>query len=235
VSSYFSAVSRPANSTQPPLAQESEIDVDVNQIARPGTPNTQQQQQHDPIIVVNPGNDTRTQQNNPSVELNPDDITADPGLRKPIEELDANIRDAARREYLVMGPCQPVGHKFPRKLFAKQMRSFQEKWFKKYDWLEYSMAKDATFYFYCFLFKQPRAENFGMMVLNPLQRLGLIIGRMQLKLVIFFMLVKISIVLTIKLGNTARLSEISGNVWIMCWLLLARRTRNNIKLALLLC
>jgi hypothetical protein len=39
-----------------------------------------------------------------------DDIVADPGLRKPIEELDVNIRDAARREYLVMDPCQPVGH-----------------------------------------------------------------------------------------------------------------------------
>ena len=72
-----------------------------------------------------------------------------------------SIRDAARREYLVMGPCQPVGHKFPGKLIANQTRRFQEKWFKRYDWLEYSVAKDAAFCFYCFLFKQPRAENFG--------------------------------------------------------------------------
>lgn len=62
--------------------------------------------------MVNPDNDTSTHQNNPTVELNPDEIIVNPGLRKP-------IRDAARREYFVMGPCQPVGHKFPRKLIAK--------------------------------------------------------------------------------------------------------------------
>jgi hypothetical protein len=55
-----------------------------------------------------------------SVELNPEDIVADPGLRKLTEELDVNIRDAAMREYFVMGPCQPVGHKFPSNLLAKQ-------------------------------------------------------------------------------------------------------------------
>ena len=42
-------------------------------------------------------------QNNLHVVLNPDDIVADPGLRKPIEELDVDIRDAARREYLLLG------------------------------------------------------------------------------------------------------------------------------------
>ena len=44
------------------------------------------------------------------VDLNPDDINPDPGLRKPIEELHVDVRDAARREYLAMGPCRPKGH-----------------------------------------------------------------------------------------------------------------------------
>src|ERR1041385_7503876 len=96
VSSYFSAVSQSGNSTQPPT-QESENIVAANDTAEPGTSNTQQQQQDDPVIVVNPdnqGNDTGTQHDNSGVELNPSDIMEDPGLRKPIEELDVNIRDA---------------------------------------------------------------------------------------------------------------------------------------------
>jgi hypothetical protein len=37
----------------------------------------------------------------------------------------------------------------------------QEDWFNNHAWLEYIIAKDATFCFYCYLFKQPRAENYG--------------------------------------------------------------------------
>jgi hypothetical protein len=51
------------------------------------------------------------------------------------------------------------------------------------------------------------------MVQNHLQELALVIGRMGLKLVIF-MLVRISIALTIKLENIVRLLKISGKVWI---------------------
>ena len=106
---------------------------------------------------------SNNEQNNPRhVMLDPNDIVADPGLRKPIEELDVNIRDAARREYLLLGPCQTIGHKYPQTKIGAQKRSFQDSWFKKHDWLEYSVAKDAAFCFYCFLFKQPRAENFGI-------------------------------------------------------------------------
>ena len=52
------------------------------------------------------------EQNNPHIELSPDDVVADPRLRKPIEELNVKIRDAARRGYLQLGLCQPSGHKF---------------------------------------------------------------------------------------------------------------------------
>mgnify|MGYP005830018055 CR=1 FL=1 len=51
------------------------------------------------------------------------DIEADPGLRKPIESLDPNIRDAARRIYINMGPCQPTDHKYkktPKENLQKQ-------------------------------------------------------------------------------------------------------------------
>jgi hypothetical protein len=92
-------------------------------------------------------------------------IISDPGLRTPIEDLDPNIQDVARREYVNLGPCQPIGHKYKRTPFGKagRLRSFHDSWFKNHgDWLEYSVDKDAAFCFYCFLFKQSKAHNFGI-------------------------------------------------------------------------
>ncbi|KAH7681808.1 Ribonuclease H-like protein [Dioscorea alata] len=96
------------------------------------------------------------------VEFDPSDIIANPGLRKAIEEYDTRIRDQVRREYLLMGPCQSVGHNFPRKQQGKDLRSFKEVWFQKFDWLEYSVEKDAAYCFYCYLFKQPRCDKLGI-------------------------------------------------------------------------
>jgi hypothetical protein len=44
----------------------------------------------------------------PLVELIMDDIVADPGLRKPIDDFHHDIRDDARRAFLEMGPFQPA-------------------------------------------------------------------------------------------------------------------------------
>ena len=33
------------------------------------------------------------------------------------------------------------------------MRSFKEDWYKKFDWLEYSISNDAAYCFSCYLFK----------------------------------------------------------------------------------
>ena len=41
---------------------------------------------------------------NVRAELKPGDVESDPGKRIPIEELDPDIRDLARREYISMGP-----------------------------------------------------------------------------------------------------------------------------------
>ncbi|CAN6236329.1 unnamed protein product [Urochloa humidicola] len=100
--------------------------------------------------------------NDPNVVLNEADIVADPGLRIPIENMHPNIRDAARRAYILKGPCQPKGHNYPRRMIYNRNRSFHDEWFTNNPWLEYSVAKDAAFCFYCYLFKQPRVENFGV-------------------------------------------------------------------------
>lgn len=90
------------------------------------------------------------------------EVVADPGLRKAIEEIDPNIRDDVRRAYISKGPCQPKGHNYPKRKISNRNRSFHDEWFTGHPWLEYSIAKDAAFCFYCYLFKQPRAENYGV-------------------------------------------------------------------------
>ena len=45
-------------------------------------------------------------------QLSEGDIQPDPGLRKPIESLDPDLRDVARSMYINMGPCQPTDHKY---------------------------------------------------------------------------------------------------------------------------
>ncbi|KAH7672367.1 Ribonuclease H-like protein [Dioscorea alata] len=97
--------------------------------------------------------DSKSSEDDINTNFNFNDIVSDPGLRKPIEDFDFGIRDQVRREYLTRGPCQPIGHNFPQNDYGKQKRNFQDAWFKQHPWLEYSITKDAAFYFWCYLFK----------------------------------------------------------------------------------
>lgn len=80
------------------------------------------------------------------------DIIGDPGLRKCINEYEPRIRDEVRRKYVQMGPCQPISNVYPKIKIGDRMRAFQFDWFKKWEWLEYSISKDAAFCFWCYLF-----------------------------------------------------------------------------------
>jgi hypothetical protein len=92
-------------------------------------------------------------------------IVADPALRMPIERFHPSVQSDVRRAYLLRGPTQPIGLKFPRKRVGNDWRQFHEKWFKEHDWLEYSVSKDAAFCFYCYLFRQEADhEKFGHVV-----------------------------------------------------------------------
>ncbi|XP_022845237.1 zinc finger MYM-type protein 1-like [Olea europaea var. sylvestris] len=80
-------------------------------------------------------------------------LPSDPGLRVPIQNYDVNIRDAIRRAYMQRGPCQPRNHIFPPTKIGKVDRRFCVSWYNEHPtWLEYSIAKDAVFWFYCCLF-----------------------------------------------------------------------------------
>ncbi|XP_057471076.1 uncharacterized protein LOC130759880 [Actinidia eriantha] len=97
----------------------------------------------------------------PNVEINVDDLQADPGLRKSIYTYDANDRERVRRSYLQKGPCQPRDHSFPWTNFGTEQRRFIPTWFNDYSsWLEYSKTKDAAYCLCCYLFK-PQHGNQG--------------------------------------------------------------------------
>ncbi|KAK1384776.1 TTF-type domain-containing protein [Heracleum sosnowskyi] len=104
-----------------------------------------------------PDTNTPTQKR-ANIEFNPDSIISDPGARIPIDEYDVNIRDQVRREYIAKGPFRPVDYTFPKN---GDSRTFQANWFGEFDWLEYSIHKDAAFCMWCYLFNPKRADNSG--------------------------------------------------------------------------
>ncbi|XP_057538146.1 uncharacterized protein LOC130815676 [Amaranthus tricolor] len=77
----------------------------------------------------------------------------DPRLRKNIMDYPPIERNPVRRAYILKKPCQPKTHVFPQKQVGGLCR-FSVNWFKKWDWLEYSVKKDAAFCFACYLFKR---------------------------------------------------------------------------------
>ncbi|XP_008235787.1 PREDICTED: zinc finger MYM-type protein 1-like [Prunus mume] len=80
-------------------------------------------------------------------------LQTDPGLRTRMIDYDANMRDEVQRLYLQKGPCQPRCHNFPITNMSGINRRFIPQWFDEFDWLEYSISKDAAFCLYCYLFK----------------------------------------------------------------------------------
>ncbi|CAN6578228.1 unnamed protein product [Malus baccata var. baccata] len=85
-------------------------------------------------------------------------LEADPGLRTRIIDYDVNMRDEVRRSYLQKRPCQPRGHNFPITNMSGINRRFIPQWFDEFDWLEYSISKDAAFCLYCYLFQTNFAQ-----------------------------------------------------------------------------
>ena len=88
-----------------------------------------------------------------NVEIDLENLPSDPGLRPNIMSYPPNFIEQVRRAYLLKGPCQPRKHNFPQKEDGNRKRKFVVSWFDEFkDWLEYSIAKDAAFCLYCYLF-----------------------------------------------------------------------------------
>ncbi|XP_057774925.1 uncharacterized protein LOC130993906 [Salvia miltiorrhiza] len=87
-------------------------------------------------------------------------LPSDPGLRPNIMSYPPNMIEQVRRAYLLKGPCQPRNHDFPQKIEANRKRKFVSAWFDEFKmWLEYSIAKDAAFCLYCYLFSSGSSED----------------------------------------------------------------------------
>uniref|UniRef100_A0A2N9GA43 TTF-type domain-containing protein n=1 Tax=Fagus sylvatica TaxID=28930 RepID=A0A2N9GA43_FAGSY len=95
------------------------------------------------------------------VEINLADLPSDPGLRPRITDYHPNDRDQVRRAYVQRKARQPKEHNFPYKAYGANNRRFNKSWFTRFDWLEYSIAKDAAFCLYCYLFKRDVGEQAG--------------------------------------------------------------------------
>ncbi|XP_042404740.1 zinc finger MYM-type protein 1-like [Zingiber officinale] len=96
------------------------------------------------------------------LDADSNEYPSDPGLRKHILEYNVNEREIVRRYYLQKGPFQPKNHEFPWRSCPKEKRRFRAIWFSLHpNWLEYSIAKDATFCLYCYLFKADHGGQSG--------------------------------------------------------------------------
>ncbi|KAK8612967.1 hypothetical protein V6N13_104290 [Hibiscus sabdariffa] len=84
----------------------------------------------------------------------------DPGKRRKRSDFHPYDRDIVRREYIQKQPCQPDNHEFPKTNFLGKSHRFIPNWFKKHgSWLEYSVEKDETFCFVCYLFKDDNSPG----------------------------------------------------------------------------
>jgi hypothetical protein len=135
-------------------------------------------------------------QGTPNVMLNQNNIVVVRGLRKPVEELDVNIRDVVSKEYLLLGPCQPKGHIFLKKQIGDRQRSLQKSWFKKHEWFVVSFSSNQ--------------EGKTLVLKATLVRQGITIGRMRLS---HLMKMRITlIVLIIRLEDVVMILKIKYSV-----------------------
>uniref|UniRef100_A0AAR2LVQ4 TTF-type domain-containing protein n=1 Tax=Pygocentrus nattereri TaxID=42514 RepID=A0AAR2LVQ4_PYGNA len=54
------------------------------------------------------------------------------------------------------GPKQVQNYQFPHSQIGTQKRAFQQSWFQMFEWLEYSVQKNAAFCFMCRLYSKPK-------------------------------------------------------------------------------
>ena len=89
-----------------------------------------------------------------------DGSTLDHGLVSQTIKTMANVRDPAleivdnanRKEVLLAGPIRSKSG-FKTSLIGQRIFKFQSAWYTTYDWLQYSVSRDAAFCFTCQSFR----------------------------------------------------------------------------------
>ena len=97
----------------------------------------------------------------PSISTSPGPITQPELTLSPIsclsasaisssELVDEDPANGAHMASVTSSPFQPkLGKCFPKRKIGTRVRSFLEKWYERYRWLEYSLSSDAAFCFSC--------------------------------------------------------------------------------------
>ncbi|XP_020242699.1 zinc finger MYM-type protein 1-like [Asparagus officinalis] len=78
-------------------------------------------------------------------------LESDPAKRDQILDYHPNDQEEVRRAYLVKGPCRPNLKEYPTTNLGGRDRSFHNSWYEEYDWLEYSIERDAVFCLPCYV------------------------------------------------------------------------------------
>lgn len=92
--------------------------------------------------------DKAVEERNKTISINDDPnqtfkmVSHDPGLREKLNT------DNERRYLISLGPHQPILNQFP----SDGKNRFNPKWYRQYNFLEYSTVKDTVFCFACFIF-----------------------------------------------------------------------------------
>ncbi|XP_075665249.1 uncharacterized protein LOC142634885 [Castanea sativa] len=113
-----------------------------------------------PVQDSSPEQDSSPSSKRSRIDFNLENLPSDPGLRQKISSYHPNNHDEIRRYYLGKGPCRPP-HDYPVSYFSGKPRRFRVEWYENRNWLEYSIAKDAAFCFYCYLFGKDVGKQGG--------------------------------------------------------------------------
>ncbi|KAK3212732.1 hypothetical protein Dsin_017438 [Dipteronia sinensis] len=81
----------------------------------------------------------------------------DPEKRIPIRQYPVDKQDEIRRAYVDMGPFQPT-YEYPLNPCGSQSSWFQQSWFIKFPWIEYSVENNSAFCFPCNIFDSPTSK-----------------------------------------------------------------------------
>ncbi|XP_008179531.1 zinc finger MYM-type protein 1-like [Acyrthosiphon pisum] len=98
------------------------------------------------LVVTNSSSTTTLESQNEQLNIGIEiDITAQKSIESIVDENNV-ICDLGT---LITGPVRPILTSYPLTKFGAQNRAFDDKHYKTYEWLEYSISKDSIFCFAC--------------------------------------------------------------------------------------
>ncbi|CAM8913953.1 unnamed protein product [Rhodiola kirilowii] len=147
--------------------------------------------------------------NDEEVEIIETDIVADPGLRKPIESYESNIRDRIRREYVAKGPCHPKDIIFLERSMEKIIEPLEMLGLKNLSGWSIVSKTMQHFAFGAFFSRR----SFTTRAMKHLHQMGLVIGKKR-KRSLENMLARLAAHIT-KPELSLKISKIKGSVWVM--------------------